>query len=649
MISTKNFFVVIALLIIFLIPASSFAFNPEKISIDFGTAENQLMYLNKSVKGFSESYAMGPFDFFISGNKAAVLDWFNAAIKIFDESGSLVEKIELSKLLKSEGEGAKKISPYATSLFIKNNGKKDEIYAGDSNLGKVYKIADGKIEKTFGKRGTGPFEFTQIEQVAVTKTGDILIGDCMNNKMAVISKEGKNIRELSWKSYSGFAFDENGSIYLVKQDKDGFFACYSHEIATGVSRLLFKFQKSGWRNARILGKNSAGNLIIAFFDQSGQKALALNNKGDKAPFGYVTIALFTRDGIILASYDLKVNFAVGNQFYYDEASNTVYYQDYNPELAPAGKYKIGSLKLVMPKDTPAPDVSAYKNQKEAFKLNYSPAPKSDCLTGGFKSIVNCMPILRSDYNGAIYLLDRAGKKVIVFNDKGRGEIDLNKYFKGADLKIDDFFAVAADEMYFLDNSNGGVYRLTLKAKPETYFYKFATHGIKNINKIFVNKNGLLALESSIDRAFYYMDGRKKFEAITKTPEIFCALTRESNLALLFENETGLKLNFYDYKREQTTALKGFNIPLGANRAGAVARFIGDDANKNSYLAAFDGPALKLMQYAPDGKKLFETEFSVPAVAGFIDSSLAPDFAGNIYVGVPTDENYVIYKVKCNKI
>lgn len=647
----KNILKIFLLALITLsMPSFAMAFNTEKFSIGFGTGENQLMYLNKSIKGFGEAYPMGPFDFSISGGKAAVLDWFNKSVKFFNESGAVTEKINIPEILKNEKNDSK-ITPYITSIYIPKNNSKT-VFLGDSNLGKVYKINDQKLEKTFGQRGTGAFEFIQIEQIAVTPNGDLIIGDCANKKISIISKDGKNIRELPWKSFSGFIPDENNDIYLLSYDKSGIFCVYRHDILTGASKSLFKFQKSGWFNAKLIGKDSYGNFIIALFDEPAQKNIAAKSKGGPAPFGYFTIVAFNLNGqSIITPFNLKISAAAGNQFYYDQAGSTIYYQDYNAKDAPKGLYKIGTLKL-----TPAKPLdittnftydSIYKGKKEVIEIKYSAAPAKDSVTGDFKTLTAAPPIIKTDNAGIVYVLDTAGKKILTLNNKKIETIDLNNYFKNNNIKIDDFFPVSTSEIYILDNTNSNVHKLSLKSKPETVTFNFSKHNVKNIDKIYVSFDGTIALESSINRTFHYMNADGNFKTISKTPEAFCGITKNSNLALLFENKqkNGLSLKFYNFQRESTVKLKGFDIP--SNDLTSSARILGDDSQGNIYVAGFSNSAFKIFKYSKDGVKNIETNLNIPLIERFIDTSVAADGKSSVYVGVPTAKSYLIYKVICD--
>jgi sugar lactone lactonase YvrE len=78
---------------------------------------------------------------------------------------------------------------------------------------------DGKHLGEFGKRGSGPGEFIQPHALALDPQGNLLVGDRSNNRVQVLTTDGKFIREfLSFSRPSGIAVDRNGMLYVADSE-----------------------------------------------------------------------------------------------------------------------------------------------------------------------------------------------------------------------------------------------------------------------------------------------------------------------------------------------------------------------------------------------------------------------------------------------
>lgn len=53
------------------------------------------------------------------------------------------------------------------------------------------RAADGSVAWTAGRRGSGPHEFRKAEDVAIRPTGELLLADPNNNRITIVSPEGK--------------------------------------------------------------------------------------------------------------------------------------------------------------------------------------------------------------------------------------------------------------------------------------------------------------------------------------------------------------------------------------------------------------------------------------------------------------------------
>lgn len=78
---------------------------------------------------------------------------------------------------------------------------------------------DGKYLGEFGRKGSGPGEFIQPHALALTPDGNLIVGDRSNNRIQILTTEGKFIREFySFSRPSGVAVDRNGLLYVADSE-----------------------------------------------------------------------------------------------------------------------------------------------------------------------------------------------------------------------------------------------------------------------------------------------------------------------------------------------------------------------------------------------------------------------------------------------
>jgi len=78
---------------------------------------------------------------------------------------------------------------------------------------------DGKYLGQFGKHGSGPGEFIQPHALALDSQGRLFVGDRSNNRIQIMTTDGKFITE--WKQFSrpsGIAIDKNDMIYVADSE-----------------------------------------------------------------------------------------------------------------------------------------------------------------------------------------------------------------------------------------------------------------------------------------------------------------------------------------------------------------------------------------------------------------------------------------------
>jgi DNA-binding beta-propeller fold protein YncE len=77
----------------------------------------------------------------------------------------------------------------------------------------------GKYLGEFGKKGSGPGEFLQPHALALAPDGTLVVGDRSNNRVQILSTDGKFIREYyTFSRPSGVAVDRNGMLYSADSE-----------------------------------------------------------------------------------------------------------------------------------------------------------------------------------------------------------------------------------------------------------------------------------------------------------------------------------------------------------------------------------------------------------------------------------------------
>ncbi len=84
---------------------------------------------------------------------------------------------------------------------------------------------DGKVIKTWGKKGTGPGEFNEPHGIALDSAGRVFVADRVNARIQIFDPDGKFLAE--WKQFgrpSAVFIDKNDVIYVANsqtEDKEG--------------------------------------------------------------------------------------------------------------------------------------------------------------------------------------------------------------------------------------------------------------------------------------------------------------------------------------------------------------------------------------------------------------------------------------------
>jgi DNA-binding beta-propeller fold protein YncE len=110
-----------------------------------------------------------------------------------------------------------------SAVLIAPNG---DIFVGDGHGGtsnaRVLKFSkDGRLIKTWGKRGSAPGDFETPHSLAMDSRGRLFVGDRENNRIQIFDQDGKFLEE--WKQFgrpSGIFIDRNDMLYVADHQSD---------------------------------------------------------------------------------------------------------------------------------------------------------------------------------------------------------------------------------------------------------------------------------------------------------------------------------------------------------------------------------------------------------------------------------------------
>ncbi|HEX3486697.1 MAG TPA: peptidyl-alpha-hydroxyglycine alpha-amidating lyase family protein, partial [Micropepsaceae bacterium] len=89
-------------------------------------------------------------------------------------------------------------------------------HGGNTNARMVKFSKDGKFIKAWGKKGTGPGEFSYPHGLAMDSAGRLFVADRENNRVQIFDQDGKFLAE--WKQFgrpSGVYIDRNDVLYVA--------------------------------------------------------------------------------------------------------------------------------------------------------------------------------------------------------------------------------------------------------------------------------------------------------------------------------------------------------------------------------------------------------------------------------------------------
>src|SRR6516164_1160900 len=94
-------------------------------------------------------------------------------------------------------------------------------HGGNTNARIVKFTKDGKLIKTWGKKGTGPGEFDTPHTLALDSRGRLFVGDRGNSRIQIFDQNGKFLEE--WKQFgrpSGLFIDKKDVLYVTDHQSD---------------------------------------------------------------------------------------------------------------------------------------------------------------------------------------------------------------------------------------------------------------------------------------------------------------------------------------------------------------------------------------------------------------------------------------------
>jgi DNA-binding beta-propeller fold protein YncE len=98
-------------------------------------------------------------------------------------------------------------------------------HGGDSNARIVKLAPDGKLIKSWGKKGSSPGEFNEPHGIALDSAGRVFVADRVNSRIQIFDPDGKFLAE--WKQFgrpSAVFIDKDDVIYVADsqtEDKEG--------------------------------------------------------------------------------------------------------------------------------------------------------------------------------------------------------------------------------------------------------------------------------------------------------------------------------------------------------------------------------------------------------------------------------------------
>ena len=140
--------------------------------------------------------------------EVVVTDWVTSAVHVFDESGATLRCFPCA----CEAPGYVAAAPGGSVVAV-SDWKQDQV--------KVF-ARDGALLHTYGRHGSGPGQLDHPYGVCVDRYGHLIVADTWNNRIHLVSDDGKFVRFLVTKDEGlqwpqGVALDGKGNLVIVEQ------------------------------------------------------------------------------------------------------------------------------------------------------------------------------------------------------------------------------------------------------------------------------------------------------------------------------------------------------------------------------------------------------------------------------------------------
>ena len=290
-----------------------------QVSLQYGESEGRVAYSNaKNHPNEEELLPIGPLSFRVHDKEFWVLDSLAGKILRISPAGKLLSTITVT---------FQPIGMLEDFALVNEPGQKvNSILVLQAESQEIVKIGlDGKILKKIGGRGEEPGKFTQFHRIEVSPNGEIAVSDKAKQTLALLSADGKLIREVHWE-WSGFCFDPAGDICRLKWDE-----------TLQVNYLLIETPSGKKIKEFALAIGPHTNPDLWFVGKDGEAVLSyIPQEGFKGKYG---VAKCDPSGKPIIVQDLVPPIAM-NRFFVQAEPGNFFLAAANYDLAPEGSFKI---------------------------------------------------------------------------------------------------------------------------------------------------------------------------------------------------------------------------------------------------------------------------------------------------------------------
>jgi hypothetical protein len=271
MFSMKKMFL-LSIIVILIFPLGSYPIGRITIPVETmgkivatfnsGTLENEVKILSDKKGNVPFGLFNGPMSFRVENGIIYLLDSLNRKIIIKKSDGIDIVKYD-SKILSSD--------------FVKTKDGFALTSVKDLKIVKIDKL--GKTIYKFGKKGSKPNEFRQVDYIGIDTMENFLVRDYGNRGR--VSKYLNNGNFVGVKEASTSLFSDNSNNkYILRFHKDSsYFVVFRADDMGNLKEPIFKYKKSGRTSLELLGCDLEENIYIKVFDDLKMRIYIVNKKG----------------------------------------------------------------------------------------------------------------------------------------------------------------------------------------------------------------------------------------------------------------------------------------------------------------------------------------------------------------------------------